>query len=77
MQETDKTQVWSPGGEDPLELFFFQSLSHVGFFVTPWTAAHQASLSLTISLSLLKLVSIEWVMSSNHLILRHSLLLLP
>ena len=49
-----------------------QSLSHVWLFATPWTAAHQASLSFTISRSLLKLVSIESVMPSNHLILCHS-----
>ena len=46
-----------------------QSLSPVQFFVTPWTAAHQASLSYTISLSLLKLMSIESMMPPNHLIL--------
>ena len=46
-------------------------------FVTPWTAAHQASLFITNSPSLLKLMSIESVMSSNHLILFHPLLLLP
>ena len=46
-----------------------QSLSHVWLFVTPWTAACQASLSITNSQSLLKLVSIESVMPSNHLIL--------
>ena len=46
-----------------------QLLSHVRLFVTPWTAAHQASLSFTISQSLLKLMSIESVMPSNHLIL--------
>ena len=51
--------------------------SCVQFFATPWTAAHQASLSFTISWSLLKLVSIESVMPSNHLILCHPLLLLP
>ena len=45
-----------------------QSLSCVRLFVTPWTAAHQASLSFTISQSLLKLLSIELVMPSNHLI---------
>ena len=44
-------------------------LSHVRFFVTPWTAACQASLSFTISWSLLKLMSIESMMLSNHLIL--------
>ena len=53
-----------------------QSLSHVKLLMTPWTAAHQASLSLTISQSLLKLMSIELVMSSNHLILCYPLLLL-
>ena len=54
-----------------------QSLSHVRLFVTPWTAVHQASLSITNSQSLLKLMSIESVMLSNHLILYRSLLLLP
>ena len=44
---------------------------------TPWTAAHQASLSLTISWRLLKLMSIESLMPSNHLIICHPLLLLP
>ena len=52
-------------------------LSRVQLFVTPWTAAHQASLSLTISQSLSKLMSIELMMPSNHLILCHPLLLLP
>ena len=56
-------------------LVVVQSLSCVWFFVTPWTAAHQASLSLTISQNLLKLMSIESVMPSNHLILCHPLLL--
>ena len=54
-----------------------QSLSHVRLFVTPWTTACQASLSFTISQSLLKVMSIESVMSSNHLILCCPLLLLP
>ena len=49
----------------------------VQFFVTPWTAECQTSLSFTISRSLLKLVSIESVMPSNHLVLCHNLLLLP
>ena len=53
-----------------------QSLSHVPLFVTPWTAACQASLSFTISRSLFKLMSIESMMSSNHLILCCSPLLL-
>ena len=54
-----------------------QSLSRVRLFVTPWTAACQASLSITNSWSLLKLMSIESVMPTNHLILCHPLLLLP
>ena len=54
-----------------------QLLNHVGIFVTPWTAACQASLSITNSRSLHKLISIESVMPSNHLILCHPLLLLP
>ena len=54
-----------------------QSLSHVQPFATPWTAAHQASLSITKSQSLLKIMSIESVMPSNHLILCHPILLLP
>ena len=54
-----------------------QSLSCVWLFATPWTIACQASLSFTISQSLLKLMSIELVMSSKHLILSHPLLLLP
>ena len=54
-----------------------QLLSHVRLFATPWTAARQASLSITNSWSLLKLMSIESVMPSNHLILCHPLLLLP
>ena len=54
-----------------------QSLSHVRLFETPWTAARQASLSITNSRSLPKLMSIESVMPSNHLILCHPLLLLP
>ena len=53
-----------------------QSLSCVSLFVTPWTAALQASLSFTIALSLLKLTSIEPVMPSNHLILCRPLLFL-
>ena len=54
-----------------------QSLSHVLLFLTPWSAAHQASLSITNTWSLHKLMSIELVMPSNHLILCHPLLLLP
>ena len=54
-----------------------QSPSYVQLFATPWTAARQASLSITNSQSLLKLMFIESVMLSNHLILCHPLLLLP
>ena len=54
-----------------------QSLSCVRLFMTPWTAACQPSLSITNSQSLLKLMSIESVMPSNHLILCHPLLLQP
>ena len=52
-----------------------QSLSRVWLFVTPWTAAHQASLSITSSQNLLKLMSIKLVTPSNHLIFYHPLLL--
>ena len=52
-----------------------QLLSHVQLFVTPWTAAHQASLSITNSQSLLKFMSMESMMPSSHLILCHPLLL--
>ena len=58
-------------------LVVVQLFSHVQLFMTPWTAACQASLSFTISQSLLKPMSIEWVMPSNHLILCRPLLLLP
>ena len=54
-----------------------QLFSRVQLFETPWTTAHQASLSITNSQSLLKLTSIESVMPSNHLIICHPLLLLP
>ena len=58
-------------------VIILELLSHVQLFATPWTAAHQASLSITNSRSLLKLMSIESVMPSNHLTLCHPLLLLP
>ena len=64
----------------PIYLALFssvQSLSHVQLLVTPWTVARQASLSITNFHSLLKLMSIESVMASIHLILGHPLLLLP
>ena len=65
------TLIWPPW------LPSAQSLSHVRLFVSPWTAAHQASLSITNSRSLLKLMSIELVMPSNHLILCCPFFLLP
>ena len=77
---------WTYGIEKTLGKYIFiftetfvvvQSLSRVRFFATPWTAAHQASLSITISRNLLKLMSIELVMPSNHLNLCRTLLLLP
>ena len=60
-----------------MSLSSVQPLSRVRLFATPWTAARQASLSMTNSWSLLKLMSIELVMPSNHLILCPPLLLLP
>ena len=60
-----------------LQFSSVQSLSYVRLFATPWTAARQASLSITNSWSLLKLMSIESVMPSNYLILCCPLLLLP
>ena len=61
----------------PVWLSSFQLLSHVQLCAIPWTAACQASLSFTASWSLLKLISIELVMPSNHLIVCCHLLLLP
>ena len=63
--------------ESAVQFSSVQSLSRIRLFATPWTAACQASLSITNSRSLLKLMSIESVMPSNHLILCHPLLLLP
>ena len=63
---------------DSISLFVVvQSISHVWLFATPWATACQISLSFTISLSLLKLMSIESVMPSSHPILWHPLPLLP
>ena len=61
----------------PFQFISVQLLSHVQLFVTPWTAACQASMSITAAQSLLKLMSVESVISSNHLTLCHPLLLLP
>ena len=59
------------------ELVVVKSLSRVRLFAAPWTAAHQLSLSFTISWNLLKLKSTESVIPSNHLILCHPFLFLP
>ena len=89
--ETERTENWIHVGfeifssyeanDRVVRIWFqfssFQSLSHVWFFATPWIAACQASLSNTNSRSPPKLVCIESVMPSNHLILCHPLLLLP
>ena len=61
----------------PVQFSSIQSLSHVQLFATPWIAARQASLSITNSRSSLRLMSIESVMPSSHLILSRPLLLLP
>ena len=75
------TNAWiknsQPSVQRHLIVVVVQLLSHVQLFVTPWTAACQASLSFTISWSLLKLMCTELVMPSNHLILCLPLLLLP
>ena len=77
----DDTVTWKIRMDAPgvslIEVSSVQSLSRVQLFATPWTAACQASLSITSSQSLLKLMSIESVMPSNHLILCCPLLLLP
>ena len=67
-RERSQNDIWS---------VVVQSLSRVPIFATPWTAAHRASLSFTVSWSWLKLMSIEQVMPSNYLSLCHPLLLLP
>ena len=68
---------WIKLYEPSVQFSSVQSFSHVLHFVTPWIAARQASLSITNSRSLLKLMSMESVMPSSHLILCHPLLLLP
>ena len=68
---------WTKKNPEGVQFRSIQSLSHIWLFATPWTAARQASLSITNSRSLLELMSIESVMPSNHLILFPPLLLLP
>ena len=70
-------ECWTHGGSSALQFSSDLSLSHVRLFVTPWTAACQASLSITNSWSLLKLMSIELVIPPNHLVLCCRLFLLP
>ena len=80
MELTGKAQIRNlPGfwGNSITQFSSIQSLSCVWLFVTPWIAAHQASLSITNSRSSLRLTSIESVMPSSHLILYRPLLLLP
>ena len=60
-----------------LHVVVAQLLSHIWFFATPWSVAHQTSLSFAVSQSLLKFLSVESVILSSHLILCHALLLLP
>ena len=74
-QQVDEIAIFSH--EASQYISSVQLLSRVQLFATPWTAACQASLSIANSQSLLKLVSIESVMASNHLILCRPLLLLP
>ena len=75
-QKLDGSQAWNWKGASQ-RLFVVQLLSCVQLFETPWTTTHQASLSLIISWSSPKFMSIDSVMSYNHLILCHPLLLLP
>ena len=72
-----RKEIHKVGNMPKIELSLVQSLSGVQLFVNPWTIARQASVSITNSWSLPKLMSIESVMPSNHLILCCSLLLLP
>ena len=74
--ETEGNLAICDHGDGPTG-YSVQSLSRVRLSVTPWTAARQASLSITNSQSLLKLMSIESMMPPNHLVLCHPLLLLP
>ena len=74
LKEVKKKNIHIESGH---QISSVQSLSSVQLFVTPWTAAHQASLSITNSRSPPKLMSIELVMSSHYLILCRPLLLLP
>ena len=76
-ERVTKSQTWLSNWTEQVVSWLCYSVSIVWLFVTPWTTAHQASLSFTVSWGLLKLMFIELVMPSNHLILCHPLLLLP
>ena len=65
------------GSNSAIQIAVVQLLSHVRLFATPWIAAHQASLSFTVSQSLFKLMFMESLMPSNHLILCHPRFILP
>ena len=71
------SKISSPFVLSTLQFSSVQSLSRVRLFATPWITARQASLSITISQSSLRLMSIESMMQSSHLILSHTILLLP
>ena len=75
-KDWDGDNIWWPNVLSQVQFSSVQSFSCVWLFRTPWTAACQASLSITTSQSLLKLMSIELVMPSHHLILSHPLLFL-
>ena len=76
-EDIQDEEMWDSSVKGSEEVVIFQFLSCIQLFATPRTEAFQASLSITISWSLLKFISIESVMPSNHLILCHPLLLLP
>ena len=76
-QLTPSWVLWRIDCQCTLLLLLFSPQAVSELFAAQWTAAHQASLTLTISWSLPKFMSIEWVMPSNYLILCHPLLLLP
>ena len=77
MEASCEIYYWTFASKEWLQFRSVQSLSCVRIFVNPWTAARQASLSFTISWSLLRLMFVELVMPSKHLILCHPLLLPP
>ena len=75
--QINRGHLWKAHNQHSQQLSSVQSLSRVQLFVISWTSAHQASISITISQSLLKLMSIELVVLYNHFILCCPLLLLP